>query len=207
MGQSVRTLQCVNMLTRIGVLLVSSVSLVLSDYTKPAPIRRQDAYGAPSAPAYQDSYSAPSYRAPSYSGPTYSAPSYNTVQSVELPPNDYYKHETHHFYHAGPPRVYQVQVPVTRKPATVHVPQNVPVNFVPVHVPTQDLGPLSVVELDPFADHYGDPYVKRKELVKGALLLGTGMIKGALLTTLYNNLANERSLRAEGKQATSSNTQ
>ena len=27
------------------------------------------------------------------------------------------------------------------------------------------------------ADHYGDPYVKRKELVKGALLLGTGMIK------------------------------
>ena len=173
----------------------------------------------------------------------------------QLAPNDYYKHETHHFYHAGPPRVYQVQVsalcciprqtpgfqhdvrlptqtfpkcsglsivntynnrlsfvsslknkivqvPVTRKPVTVHVPQNVPVNFVPVHVPTQDLGPLSVVELDPFgnktllsvnilglwleldniiicvlADHYGDPYVKRKELVKGALLLGTGMIK------------------------------
>ena len=71
------------------VLLVSSVSLVLSDYTKPAPIRRQDAYGAPSAPAYQDSYtapsySAPSYQAPSYSAPTYSAPSYNTVQSVEV---------------------------------------------------------------------------------------------------------------------------
>lgn len=50
------------------------------------------------------------------------------------------------------------------------------------------------------ADHYGDPYVKRKELVKGALLLGTGMIKGALLTTLYNNLANQRALRAEGKE-------
>ena len=45
-----------------------------------------------------------------------------------------------------------VQVPVTRKPVTVHVPQNVPVNFVPVHVPTQDLGPLSVVELDPFGN-------------------------------------------------------
>ena len=27
------------------------------------------------------------------------------------------------------------------------------------------------------ADHYGDPYVKRKELVEGALLLGMGMIK------------------------------
>ena len=67
-----------------------------------------------------------------------------------MPPNDYYKHESHHFYHAGPPRVYQVHVPVTQKPVTVHVPQNVPVNFVPVQVPTQDLGPLSVIELDPF---------------------------------------------------------
>merc|ERR1740129_1093594 len=178
------------MLTRIGVLVISSVSLSLSDYTKPSPIRRQDSYRAPS-------YSAPSYSAPSTS---YSAPSYNTVQSVQLPQNDYYKHESHHFYHAGPPRVYQVHVPVTQKPVTVHVPQNVPVNFVPVQVPTQDLGPLSVIELDPFADHYGDPYVKRKELVKGALLLGTGMIKGALLTTLYNNLANQRTLRAEGKE-------
>ena len=36
--------------------------------------------------------------------------------------------------------------------------------------------------------------------MKGALLLGTGMIKGALLTTLYNNLANQRALRAEGKE-------
>ena len=67
-----------------------------------------------------------------------------------MPQNDYYKHESHHFYHAGPPRVYQVHVPVTQKPVTVHVPQNVPVNFVPVQVPTQDLGPLSVIELDPF---------------------------------------------------------
>ena len=32
--------------------------------------------------------------------------------------------------------------------------------------------------------------MKRKELVKGALLLGTGVLKGALLTTLYNNLNN-----------------
>ena len=86
-------------MTLLQVLVVSSVSLVLSDYTKPAPIRRQDAYGAPSATAYQDSYtapsysapsysapsySAPSYQAPSYSAPTYSAPSYNTVQSVEV---------------------------------------------------------------------------------------------------------------------------
>ena len=85
------------------VLVISSVSLSLSDYTKPAPIRRQDSYGAPSAPAYQDSYTAPSYSAPSYSAPStsysapsysapsynapstsYSAPSYNTVQSVQV---------------------------------------------------------------------------------------------------------------------------
>ena len=65
----------------LQVLLVSSVSLVLSDYTKPAPIRRQDAYqDSYSAP----SYSAPSYSAPSYQAPSYSAPSYNTVQSVEV---------------------------------------------------------------------------------------------------------------------------
>ena len=63
-------------------LVISSVSLSLSDYTKPSPIRRQDAYGAPSAP----SYTAPSYSAPSYSAPStsYSAPSYNTVQSVQV---------------------------------------------------------------------------------------------------------------------------
>ena len=67
-------------------LVISSVSLSLSDYTKPSPIRRQDAYGAPSAPSYQDSYTAPSYSAPSYSAPStsYSAPSYNTVQSVQV---------------------------------------------------------------------------------------------------------------------------
>ena len=34
----------------------------------------------------------------------------------------------------------------------------------------------------------GSPYVQRKELVKGALLLGTGMVKGAILTHLYNQL-------------------
>ena len=46
--------------------------------------------------------------------------------------------------------VYQVHVPVTQRPYTVHVPQNVPVNFVPVSVPTQSLGPISIVEQNPF---------------------------------------------------------
>ena len=43
-----------------------------------------------------------------------------------------------------------VQVPVTQRPYTVHVPQNVPVNFVPVSVPRQDLPGIQVIEQDPF---------------------------------------------------------
>merc|ERR1711997_385305 len=157
-----------------------------------------DSYTAPPAPSapseppaarasYRPSYSAPakpSYR-PSYSAP---APSYQTVE-VELPDYDYYKHEQHHYYHAGPPRVFHVKVPVTQRPYTVHVPQNVPVNFVPVSVPRQDLPGIQVLEQDPFTYFdTGSPYVQRKELVKGALLLGTGMVKGAILTHLYNQL-------------------
>merc|ERR1712130_997518 len=84
-----------------------------------------DTYTAPAAP--KTSYSSPqSYNAPSYSVPqsaSYSSPGAQTV-AVELPAADYYKHETHHYYHAGPPRVYKVHVPVTQKPYTVHVPQN-----------------------------------------------------------------------------------
>jgi len=173
-------------------------TLPLSDsYTAPA--APKTLYSAPQSYNPPQSYNAPqSYDAPSYSAPqSYSSPGVQTV-AVELPAADYYKHETHHYYHAGPPRVYKVHVPVTQKPYTVHVPQNVPVNFVPVNVPARhDLGPISVVELDPFSSYdFDDPYVKRKELVKGALLLGTGVLKGALLTTLYNNLANnKRNLR------------
>merc|ERR1712020_8537 len=135
-----------------------------------------DSYTAPQAPraSYRPSYSAPAK--PSYSAPV--RPSYQTVE-VELPDYDYYKHEQHHYYHAGPPRVFHVKVPVTQRPYTVHVPQNVPVNFVPVSVPEQD--PFTYFDS-------GSPYVQRKELVKGALLLGTGMVKGAILTHLYNQL-------------------
>ena len=67
-----------------------------------------DSYTAPQAPraSYRPSYSAPAK--PSYSAPS---PSYQTVE-VELPDYDYYKHEQHHFYHAGPPRVFHVKVTV-----------------------------------------------------------------------------------------------
>ena len=58
----------------------------------------------------------------------------------------------------------------------------------PVSVPTQELPGIQVVQQDPFTYFDSDPYIKRKELVKGALLLGTGMVKGALLTHLYNQL-------------------
>ena len=47
-------------------------------------------------------------------------PSYDSQPKHDY---DYYKHEHHHYYHAGPPRVYKVPVPVTQKPHIVHVPQ------------------------------------------------------------------------------------
>ena len=56
-------------------------------------------YGAPAAPVYSPTPS-------SYSAP---APG-------QVPDYDYYKHEHHHFYHAGPPKVVHVKVPVTQKP-------------------------------------------------------------------------------------------
>ena len=38
---------------------------------------------------------------------------------------------------------------------------------------------------------YQDPgFVTRKELVKSGLLLGAGILKGALLTTVINNINN-----------------
>merc|ERR1711862_817862 len=106
-------------------------------------ITLSDSFTAPAAPKTFYNAPAPSYSAPSYSAPSssYGSPGVQTVQ-VELPNYDY--------YNAGPPRVYKVHVPVTQRPVTVHVPQNVPVNFVPVNVPTPSLGPISVVEQNPF---------------------------------------------------------
>ena len=46
---------------------------------------------------------------------------YLSPGSAQLPNADYYKHEHHHFYHAGPPKVVQVAVPVTQKPYVVQV--------------------------------------------------------------------------------------
>merc|ERR1711990_1107871 len=147
-----RKMQDIHSLTINILLLILSPSLAdLSDsYTAPP---------APQAarPSYRPSYSAPGK--PSYAAP---APSYQTVE-VELPDYDYYKHEQHHYYHAGPPRVFHVKVPVTQRPYTVHVPQNVPVNFVPVSVPRQDLPGIQVVQQDPFTYFDSDPYIKRKE--------------------------------------------
>merc|ERR1712002_153267 len=195
------------MVTRIQmyVLVAVLVSMVRADTTDTdskdsASARLLDGYGAPYAPPQQyqpqpqyDSYSAPSppvqYQA-SAPAPSYaydSQPKYN---------EDYYKHEHHHYYHAGPPRVYKVPVPVTVKPHVVHVPQNVPVKFVGVNVPVPP--PVQYVpqpiEVTPqfggvyhHTGDYEDPYVKRKELIKSGLLLGAGVIKGALITTLIHS--------------------
>merc|ERR1719445_2532206 len=150
-------------------------------------------YGAPAAPVYSPT-------------PQYSAP------AAQLPNYDYYKHDHHHYYHAGPPKVIHVKVPVTQKPYVVQVPQNVPVKFVPVSVPTPPTPPVQVVQVQPQQAYsqpqhihhypvsggyqggyqgYQDPgYVTRKELVKSGLLLGAGILKGALLTTVINSINN-----------------
>jgi len=106
---------------------VSSILLLLSPLLSLA----DDTYGAPQ------------------SGPLYSPqPQYNTYQaSAQIPNYDYYKHEHHHYYHAGPPKVVQVPVPVTQKPYVVQVPQNVPVKFVGVNVPTPPPPPVQVVQV------------------------------------------------------------
>merc|ERR1712106_586562 len=168
--------------------------------SKSASSRQSDSYGAPYAPPQQyqsrpsyDSYSAPNFQAPTYQAPP---PSYNGQPKHDY---DYYKHEHHHYYHAGPPRVYKVPVPVTQKPHIVHVPQNVPVQFVGVNVPVpppvQYVG--QPVEITPqyggvyhHSGGFDDPYIKRKELIKSGLLLGAGVLKGALITTLINNANN-----------------
>merc|ERR1711953_1058517 len=203
MGQSTKGFHHVNMHLPL-LSLLSLPFLVLGDSenspSDSASSRQSDGYGAPYAPPQQyqarpsyDSYSAPSYQAPTYQAPP---PSYDSQPKHDY---DYYKHEHHHYYHAGPPRVYKVPVPVTQKPHIVHVPQNVPVKFVGVNVPVpppvQYVG--QPVEITPqyggvyhHSGDFDDPYIKRKELIKSGLLLGAGVLKGALITTLINNANN-----------------
>ncbi|XP_023320844.1 leucine-rich repeat extensin-like protein 1 isoform X4 [Eurytemora carolleeae] len=194
-------------------------------------------YGAPHAPVY-DSYSAPP-------APTYAKQQYYPPQQQYVNPPDSHVH--HHYYHQAQP---VVQVPITPQPYVVQVPQNVPVQFVPINVdvpppqyqtvpvhlaPQQgyvlpdrsecydyDLeclgnigrdfglpiphpyqGPVAAPYQYPgpspyagspfgggglggFGGGFDDPYIKRKELIKSGLLLGAGVIKGALVTTLIN---------------------
>ena len=68
-----------------------------------------DSYTAPQA---LRQFYKPSYK-PSYSPPSYQAPSQVQTVQVELPNYDYYKHDHHHYYHAGPPRVFHVKVQQT----------------------------------------------------------------------------------------------
>jgi len=228
---------------RLVVLFVSAVSADLG-YT--------DSYGAPYAPSY-DSYSAPAapqqYQQPAPQQYHQPAVQYQNPNSVN------HGHVHHHYYHPSNPIV---RVPVTQQPFVVKVPQNVPVKFIPVNVPTQapqyqhlpvqyapaygyhlqdnechdtDLDCFKKIANDWFGDGgssnngyaapapyapsspyaaaapsyptavspYGgaypnaypsqapdDGYIKRKELIKSALLLGAGVVKGAVITTLIN---------------------
>merc|ERR1712123_174993 len=125
MGERSTSLSYSKMLKFVVLALITS--LALSD-----PEPQGDSYGAPSAPAYSpppqrqnyDSYSAPSSSYNSYNTPTsYQAPVQQVQIQQQLPQLDYSKHETHHYYHAGPPKVIHVRVPVTQKPYIVHVPR------------------------------------------------------------------------------------
>ena len=51
------------------------------------------------------------------------------------------------------------------------------------------LGSYSDFILGGFGGGFDDPYIKRKELIKSGLLLGAGVIKGALVTTLINQVS------------------
>ena len=118
----------------LGLCLADTV--VSDTITAPAPAPKTlyspapaSSYGAPSyKPSYKPSYNAPTQTVQTVGGrfafqePTSRASTNtdrrlvsglawldsSTVQ-VELPPYDYYRHENHHYYHAGPPRVYKVQ--------------------------------------------------------------------------------------------------
>ena len=119
-------------------LLASTLGLCLADtvvsdtITAPAPKTLfspapASSYGAPAyKPSYKPSYNAPTQTVQTvggrlaFQGPRHEpAPTLSiawgiswldsSCVQVELPPYDYYRHENHHYYHAGPPRVYKVQ--------------------------------------------------------------------------------------------------
>jgi len=160
--------------------------------------------------------------------PSYNSPTYNSYQADPTQ----HVHQHNHYYHQANP---VVKVPVAPKPYVVQVPQNVPVHFVPVNVPTRapqyQTVPVHLVPQhhgykqqyqvhNPDSECYaydfdclgkigrdfglpipqsqsryprqqaGDEYVKRKEIAKSALLLGAGVLKGALITTLINQVQN-----------------
>ncbi|CAB4063072.1 unnamed protein product [Lepeophtheirus salmonis] len=131
-----------------------------------------------SAPSYSaSSYGAPSYSAPSYGAPSYSAPSYksNGVQ-----------HTHHHFYH-GPPQ------PQSQRPSYAPSPYQ---NSIPQYY--QGYAGNNRGYAQGYGYGYGgggyeeDEYIhlNKKELTRGALLLGAGVLKGIVLTGLINNANN-----------------
>jgi len=242
---------------RLALLFVSTVSADLGytdSYGSPAApsANNYDSYSAPAAPTYQQAYQQPVQHQHQH----YQEPAYQPRNGLN------HDHVHHHYYHPSNPIV---KVPVTRAPFVVRVPQNVPVKFVPVNVPTQapqyqhlpvqyapnygyhlqepdcddvDLDCFKGIANDWFGDgkrpqrspftvapspypaSYPAPYpapspypssyppppyanspypypsqqdtafVERKELIKSALLLGAGVVKGAVITTLINQAQN-----------------
>merc|ERR1711935_936398 len=110
-----------------------------------------------------------SYGAPSYGAPSYDAP--HEKSAVE--------HNHHHYYHdAPPPRVYHAPKPTYHPPPTYHQPQPIYDQYAP--------------------SYYGHTYydddeyvhLNKKEVTKGALLFGAGLLKGVIVTGLINSANN-----------------
>merc|ERR1711971_28267 len=123
------------------------------------------------------SYGAPSYSAPSSS---YGAPSYNAPLEKSA-----VEHTHHHYYHDAPKPVYHAPKPTYNPPPTYHAPAPTYHQPQPVY--------------DQYAPNYyghtyydDDEYVhlNKKEVTKGALLFGAGLLKGVIVTGLINSANN-----------------
>merc|ERR1711971_102231 len=121
----------------------------------------------------------------SYGAPSYSAPSSSYDAPLE---KSAVEHNHHHYYHdAPPPRVYHAPKPTYHPPPTYHAP-----------APTYHQ-PQPVYDQYQYApSYYGHTYydddeyvhLNKKEVTKGALLFGAGLLKGVIVTGLINSANN-----------------
>merc|ERR1711935_310121 len=125
----------------------------------------------------------------SYGAPSYDAP--HEKSAVE--------HNHHHYYHdAPPPRVYHAPKPTYHPPPTYQAPRptyNPPPTY---HAPAPTYHQPQPVYDQYAPSYYGHTYydddeyvhLNKKEVTKGALLFGAGLLKGVIVTGLINSANN-----------------